>query len=182
MIDQEKLESHWHLLATEGPKTVGVTSEFNPLKCPPSWYDAERFRNAQLLAKKYYLSLNIAHFIGNILLVHLPDVLIPVLASGHSASPYMAFMRILSTVVHILSWYEEDPVSSLLLPLLQVVDSCYLKLPFSVWPDHQNAQIPVNCATELPHGRHENDGKSNYTFKSNQILIQPLEQQVSSNW
>lgn len=132
MIDQEKLESHWHLLATEGPKTVGVTSEFNPLKCPPSWYDAERFRNAQLLAKKYYLSLNIAHFIGNILLVHLPDVLIPVLASGHSASPYMVFMRILSTVVHILSWYEEDPVSSLLLPLLQVVDSCYLKLPFSV--------------------------------------------------
>lgn len=54
-------------------------------------------------------SLNIAHFIGNILLVHLPDVLIPVLATGHSASPYMVFMRILSTVIHILSWYDEDP-------------------------------------------------------------------------
>lgn len=120
-IDEEKLEAAWHLLETEGPKTVGVTAEYNPLKCPPEWYDAERFRKAQLLAKKYYLSLNIAHFIGNILLVHLPDVLIPVLATGHSATPYMVFMRILSTVVHILSWYEEDPVS---------VKSCLLQIYF----------------------------------------------------
>ena len=90
MIDHDKLEARWHLLATEGPKTVGVTGEFNPLKNPPSWYDAERFRKSQQLAKKYFLrfaprqqsglpiyqtmfrlfsSLNIAHFIGNILLV-----------------------------------------------------------------------------------------------------------------
>lgn len=57
----------------------------------------------------HYLSLNIAHFIGNVLLIHLPDVLVPVIATGNSSSPFRVFMRILSTVVHILSWYDEDP-------------------------------------------------------------------------
>ena len=54
-------------------------------------------------------SLNIAHFIGNILLIHLPDVLVPVIATGNSSTPFRVFMRILSTVIHILSWYDEDP-------------------------------------------------------------------------
>src|SRR6218665_3365333 len=103
------LNAKWLLLSTVGPKSIGVTPARNPLLKKPDWYDEERFKNAQKLAKKYYLSLNIAHFIGNILLVHLPDVLIPVLATGHSASPYQVFMRILSTIVHILSWYEDDP-------------------------------------------------------------------------
>ncbi|XP_027195976.2 uncharacterized protein LOC113790501 [Dermatophagoides pteronyssinus] len=61
------------------------------------------------MARKYFLSLNIAHFIGNILLIHLPDVLVPVIATGNSSSPYRVFMRILSTVIHILSWYDDDP-------------------------------------------------------------------------
>ena len=55
MIDYDKLNAKWHLLETEGPKTVGVTSEFNPLKNPPEWYDAERFKKSQQLAKKYFL-------------------------------------------------------------------------------------------------------------------------------
>lgn len=54
-------------------------------------------------------SLNIAHFIGNILLVLLPRVTIPIFATGRSSTVYMVFLRILSTVKHVDSWYESNP-------------------------------------------------------------------------
>lgn len=74
-------------------------------------------------------SLNVAHFIGNILLIHLPDVLIPVVATGHSSTPYMVFMRILSTVIHVMCWYDEnpfDPNSKTHKSLLTVRRNCHM--------------------------------------------------------
>ncbi|XP_046918393.2 LOW QUALITY PROTEIN: uncharacterized protein LOC124498650 [Dermatophagoides farinae] len=109
MINIEKLEKKWKLLGDEAPRIKGPITHFNPLLEPPDWYDVERFKRSQKLARKYFLSLNIAHFIGNILLIHLPDVLVPVIATGNSSTPFRVFMRILSTVIHILSWYDEDP-------------------------------------------------------------------------
>ncbi|KPM04836.1 hypothetical protein QR98_0032900 [Sarcoptes scabiei] len=111
MIDHNKLAEKWRILASVGPKTKGPRKE-NPLMKPPDWYDPVRFRKSQEISRKYFLSLNIAHFIGNILLVHLPDVLVPVVASGNSASPSRVFFRILSTINHILSWYDDDPFDS----------------------------------------------------------------------
>ena len=52
-IDHKKLDSRWRLLEEEGKKTIGVTPEYNPLLSPPPWYDSERFKKSQLLAKKY---------------------------------------------------------------------------------------------------------------------------------
>lgn len=63
----DRLEQKWRLLCTAGKRTPGVCKEYNPLENIPKWFDLERFTNAQKLSKKYFLSLNISHFIGNIL-------------------------------------------------------------------------------------------------------------------
>lgn len=128
-VYSEQLEERWRVLEEEGTREPGVTPNVNPLLNPPSWYDPVRFRRAQAIAKRHFLSLNVAHFIGNILLIHLPDVLVPVLATGNSSSPFMVFKRILSTIVHIISWYDEDPFdpkSATFRSLLTVRRNCHL--------------------------------------------------------
>lgn len=54
MIDQEKLEEKWRILATEAPRIKGPVTN-NPLNNPPPWYDADRFKKSQKLARKYFL-------------------------------------------------------------------------------------------------------------------------------
>ncbi|XP_054154602.1 uncharacterized protein LOC128953152 [Oppia nitens] len=127
---RDRLEKQWHELTTTGLQTPGVTHDRpNPLLSAPDWYDRHRYRRAQQLSRKYFLSLNLAHFIGNILLIHLPQVIVPILATGRSSTPYMVFLRILSTTVHVLKWYEDDPFdpnSRSHRSLMQVRNTCHM--------------------------------------------------------
>lgn len=55
MINIEKLEKKWKLLEDEAPRIKGPITHFNPLLEPPDWYDVERFKRSQKLARKYFL-------------------------------------------------------------------------------------------------------------------------------
>ena len=58
MIDletRERLEKRWTHLTTIGVITPGVSEDFNPLLSPPEWYDPERYKRAQQLAKENFL-------------------------------------------------------------------------------------------------------------------------------
>jgi len=73
----------------------------------------------------------LAHFIGNILLIHLPQVLIPILATGRSSTVYMVFLRVLSTTIHVFDWYEDDPFdtnSKSHKSLMRVRQTCHMSV------------------------------------------------------
>lgn len=54
-------------------------------------------------------SLNISQIFGNILLIILPDILVPVLSTGTSDTPLKVFRRSLNTIININSWYNGNP-------------------------------------------------------------------------
>lgn len=129
VLYSDELEERWRVLEKEGRCAPGVTPNSNPLDKPPEWYDPVRFKRAQQIAKRHFLSLQVAHFIGNILLIHLPDVIVPIIATGQSSTPFAVFKRILSTIIHITSWYEEDPfdrTSRTYRSLLTVRRNCHM--------------------------------------------------------
>lgn len=127
----ETLEDRWNELSVRGKRTVGVTANCCPLDRPPDWFDRQRFLRAQSLAQRNLFSLNISHLIGNVLLVLLPEVLVPIVATGTSSTAYQVLLRVLSTVVHINSWYEGDPFevdSRIHRSLMQVRRGCHLQV------------------------------------------------------
>ncbi|XP_074604192.1 uncharacterized protein LOC141857600 [Brevipalpus obovatus] len=101
-------ERRYRLLREESMIVPAVSSEID-FEIPPPWFDADKFRNAQKLAQKYYISLNMSHLVGLLMVVQLPSGLEPLLATGNSKDIPKLFRRYLSTIVHVRSWYEEDP-------------------------------------------------------------------------
>ncbi|CAG2110428.1 unnamed protein product [Medioppia subpectinata] len=105
------MKKQWHKLTTIGLKTPGVCKERNPLISPPGWYDP------------------VPHLVGNILLLHLPQINVPVLTTGRSSSVYLVLRRVLSTASHVLKWYDDDPFdrnSTSHKSLSQVRNTCHM--------------------------------------------------------
>jgi hypothetical protein len=125
------LEDRWSGLSQQGKQTIGVVPNQCPLDCPPDWFDRQRFARAQALARRNLFSLNMSHLIGNVLLVLLPEVLVPIAATGSSGTAYQVLLRVLSTVVHINAWYEGDPFEAgtrTHASLMQVRRGCHLQV------------------------------------------------------
>lgn len=74
----------------------------------------------------------------------MPDVHVPIIASGQNSSVNAVLKRVLSTVIHINSWYDDNPfdaTTSTYKSLRQVRTTCHMqmsKLMNEKYPkDHQ---------------------------------------------
>lgn len=75
----------------------------------PDWLDLEKFRRGQRFAAEHAFGLYFANMMSLFILFTSQDALRPMIISGKSGTPYLAFKRYLSTVRRVRSWYRSDP-------------------------------------------------------------------------
>lgn len=51
---KSRVSKRWEYLSKVGKKSPGVIGDRCPVDYPPDWFDFERFRDAQKLAKAYF--------------------------------------------------------------------------------------------------------------------------------
>ncbi|CAG2103852.1 unnamed protein product [Medioppia subpectinata] len=95
-------------LKTSGYFAPGICDDYE-LNKVPSWFDPTRYERCIYLARKYFVSLYIAHFIGLLMIIQIPSGLAPLLATGNSETVAKLFRRYLSTLIHVRNWYESNP-------------------------------------------------------------------------
>ncbi|EEB09980.1 hypothetical protein Phum_PHUM008210 [Pediculus humanus corporis] len=76
----------------------------------PSWLNVEKFRRGQKFARDHFFCINFAEMLSLFILFAQKSALDALIYTGNSDSPYTAFVRYLSTVVKLLSWYQDDDV------------------------------------------------------------------------
>ena len=86
---------------------VGGVSEC-PLDSKPEWFDYDKFRRGQRVAKKYLFGLLLAETLSLLMLLYFPGALLSLTYTRKSDTPYKSFKRYLSTVMRVRSWYLDD--------------------------------------------------------------------------
>ena len=74
----------------------------------PSWLDVELLIDGRRVACDHLFGLMYGHLSGLYMLVYLPSILFPLLATGASKSVADLFVRYLSTLRHVHTWYAGD--------------------------------------------------------------------------
>jgi len=101
---QERID---HII-NEGCVHSGVSDKFDS-NAKPAWFDEERFKKAQQIAKEFHVPIGNSSLIGLFLVLQLPIGLLPLLATGQSKNVSKLFSRYLNTILHVNSWYKHDP-------------------------------------------------------------------------
>lgn len=102
-----RAEHRYNELKTKAYYVPGVDNwELNKI---PQWFDPHKYEKCIYLARKYFVSLYIAHFIGLLMIIQIPSGLAPLLATGNSTTVAKLFRRYLSTLIHVRNWYESNP-------------------------------------------------------------------------
>lgn len=103
--DTLTVEEQFTLLLGEG-KDVPVSSS-GPSELP-DWFDEDRFRRGQLYFSRHYYSLFVGKLAGLLVILAVPSILRVLVKTRRSSSPLDAFGRYLSTLTHMLNWYEDQ--------------------------------------------------------------------------
>jgi hypothetical protein len=79
-----------------------------PLDGKPEWFDLDKFRRGQQVAKKYLFGLLLAETLSLFMLLNFASTIQTLIFTRKSDTPYKSFKRYLSTVTRVRSWYFED--------------------------------------------------------------------------
>lgn len=79
-----------------------------PLDGKPEWFDLDKFRRGQRVATKYLFGLLLAETVSLLMLLSFPRILLSLIFTRKSDTPYKSFKRYLSTVTRVRSWYLDD--------------------------------------------------------------------------
>ncbi|XP_054165992.1 uncharacterized protein LOC128963503 [Oppia nitens] len=101
-------EQRYNDLKNHGYYEDGITDKFDHDQVP-NWFDLKKYERCIYLARKHFVSLYIAHFIGLLMIIQIPSGLAPLLVTGNSSTVAKLFRRYLSTLIHVRNWYESNP-------------------------------------------------------------------------
>ncbi|XP_071453851.1 uncharacterized protein [Hetaerina americana] len=79
----------------------------NTIELPP-WFDWDKFQRGQRYFQHNFFTMFAAKLSGLLTLLAIPSILRVLCLTKQSGSPSTAFKRYLSTLDHMLSWYEGD--------------------------------------------------------------------------
>ncbi|KAK6635840.1 hypothetical protein RUM44_001094 [Polyplax serrata] len=74
----------------------------------PEWFDKEKFRRGQQFFNANYYALFVSKLCGLFVILAIPRVLKILTMTRKSSTPSTAFKRYMSTLGHMLTWYNED--------------------------------------------------------------------------
>ncbi|XKL61313.1 hypothetical protein PGB90_008370 [Kerria lacca] len=84
-----------------------LPNDYN-IPSPPPWLDIEKLKKGQAFGLKYLFGLNYSQMMSLLLLFSSHDGLKPLIYTGKSHTPLLAFKRYLSTTLRVKSWYETE--------------------------------------------------------------------------
>jgi len=79
----------------------------NPPTQPP-WFNLEKYRKAQVLFKRHFLSIIVSNLVGLLCLLTVNTVLKVLMYTGRSSTRTATYKRYLSTINHVIRWYSAD--------------------------------------------------------------------------
>ncbi|KAL7642982.1 UNVERIFIED_CONTAM: hypothetical protein RMT77_006272 [Armadillidium vulgare] len=74
----------------------------------PKWLDQNLFNEGRLFYKKYLFCIFLAEYFGLITGAAFKRLLVPVIFTKQSDTPVKSLNRLISTVRHVITWFEED--------------------------------------------------------------------------
>ncbi|XP_050704273.1 uncharacterized protein LOC126989698 [Eriocheir sinensis] len=75
---------------------------------PPEWLDRDLFNEGRKFYRKYLFCLTFSELLSLLLVLSQTQTLKPLIHTGRSDSPTKARRRYLSTLFHLMSWFEGD--------------------------------------------------------------------------
>ena len=105
MTAEEKAAEKWHRLVHEASQ---VTAKSDVVKSLPAYADLQQLRFLKEEAKEKWISYFISASTGLWMLIHIPEIFVPLLATKKSESIPCLFMRYTATAEISLSWFTTD--------------------------------------------------------------------------
>lgn len=88
---------------------VPADEDKEDLELPP-YYDAKKFKLAQISFHNNLFTMMIAKLSGLLTLLAVPSILDILIFTKQSGTPCTAFRRYFSTILHTFIWYEKEPL------------------------------------------------------------------------
>ncbi|KAH7637131.1 hypothetical protein HUG17_7337 [Dermatophagoides farinae] len=98
-----------HILENANSVQCDIHHDKNEYLRPPEWFDPDNFRRAQQLFYTYKSTFILSFIYGLALTFYNPAELIPLMSTGKSKSVAHLFQRYLTTIEHIITWFEHYP-------------------------------------------------------------------------
>ncbi|XP_043475103.1 uncharacterized protein LOC122506822 [Leptopilina heterotoma] len=109
-IIEDQIRKKLHTLLKEGTQ-VPADEDKEDLELPP-YYDAKKFKFAQICFHNNLFTMMIAKLSGLLTLLAIPSILDILIFTKQSGTPCAAFRRYFSTILHTFIWYEKDPLEA----------------------------------------------------------------------
>ncbi|EZA56815.1 hypothetical protein X777_02666 [Ooceraea biroi] len=75
----------------------------------PEWLDMEKYSRGQKFVRENWASIMLSSLMGIICSYSFDDVLKPLIITRQSDTPYLGFIRYLSTMQRVINWYNGQP-------------------------------------------------------------------------
>nr|CAD7267492.1 unnamed protein product [Timema shepardi] len=109
-ICQLTIDEQFEVLLQDGAR-VSVPNTTLAGKLPP-WFDQKKFKRGQQFFHQNYYALFVSKLSGLLTILVIPSILRVLVLTKQSGEPLTAFKRYLSTLSHMLDWYEGELLHS----------------------------------------------------------------------
>nr|CAD7433525.1 unnamed protein product [Timema monikensis] len=109
-ICQLTIDEQFKVLLQDGAR-INVQNTTLAGKLPP-WFDQKKFKRGQQFFHQNYYALFVSKLSGLLTILVIPSILRVLVLTKQSGEPLTAFKRYLSTLSHMLDWYEGELLHS----------------------------------------------------------------------